>query len=405
MALVPRRQGKWRGNVCGTRERGEDSSSHTALAESCRLTLNLFTVATAPRSAQYRVNGRFASRPPPEQADYTDLPPPPRTPSPLFREVTHPAGTPRHPTAMNADDGSSSNPMPNGNNGLGNPPPVTSEQRLANVESQLQALLDALTISAANPAPAPAVVQAPPPLVVTPQVATPQFTPPIAPLDSAAGASPSLRALFPDIEPACITSAITHDLKASDLYKLDTRVKESEPTYSLGASGTFEMNVAKHKAYKNLNSVLFPLHTYFAILTAHLPARTGATAYFYRYLTHLSTLASEYEWAVVLEYHTLYFNRRRNDMLAGVLRRMGHLGHRALKLARLPPPQANQRHTQNFQFGQEDPGLTKRALPELQRRQVRQPMRLEAPAYMLGTRVREGPSAHATLQVGARPDE
>ncbi|KAF7312591.1 Integrase/recombinase xerD [Mycena indigotica] len=77
------------------------------------------------------------------------------------------------------------------------------------------------------------------------------------------------------------------------------------------------MNVSKHKSYKNLNSVLFPLHTFFAILTAHLPARVGATAYFYRYLTHISTLATEYEWAAVLEYHTLYFNRRRNKMLEG----------------------------------------------------------------------------------------
>ncbi|KAJ7823921.1 hypothetical protein B0H13DRAFT_1554489, partial [Mycena leptocephala] len=69
--------------------------------------------------------------------------------------------------------------------------------------------------------------------------------------------------------------------------------------------------------YKNLNSVVFPLHTFFAILTAHLPACSAAVVYFYRYLTHLSTLAAEYEWAAVLEYHTLFFNRRCNDMLAG----------------------------------------------------------------------------------------
>ncbi|KAJ7877813.1 hypothetical protein B0H13DRAFT_1631505, partial [Mycena leptocephala] len=137
----------------------------------------------------------------------------------------------------------------------------------------------------------------------------------IAPLNSPAGASPSLRSLFPDIEPACITAVITHELKASDLYKLDTHVKDS--TYSLSATGTFEMNASRHKAYKNLNSVVFPLHTFFAILTAHLPARSAAVVYFYHYLTHLSTLATEYEWATVLEYHTLFFNRRRNDMLTG----------------------------------------------------------------------------------------
>ncbi|KAJ7151878.1 hypothetical protein C8R43DRAFT_886460 [Mycena crocata] len=144
-----------------------------------------------------------------------------------------------------------------------------------------------------------------------------QFTPPLPPRDSPAGASPSLRTLFPDIEPACITAVITHDLKAADLYKLDTRVKDAEPSYTLSAAGTFEMNVSKHKSYKSLNSVLFPLHHYFAILTAHLPHRCAAPVYFYRYLTYITTLATEYEWAAVLEYHTLFFNRRRGDMQAG----------------------------------------------------------------------------------------
>ncbi|KAJ7892379.1 hypothetical protein B0H13DRAFT_1625621, partial [Mycena leptocephala] len=138
-----------------------------------------------------------------------------------------------------------------------------------------------------------------------------------APLNSPAGASLSLRTLFPDVEPACITAVITHDLKASDLYKLDVRVKDSEPTYSLSAAGTFEMNMSKHKAYKNLNSIIFPMHVYFAILTAHFPARSAATVYFYRYLSHLTTLATDYEWAAVFEYHTLFFNHRRSDMLAG----------------------------------------------------------------------------------------
>ncbi|KAJ7103132.1 hypothetical protein B0H15DRAFT_756682, partial [Mycena belliarum] len=138
-----------------------------------------------------------------------------------------------------------------------------------------------------------------------------------APIDSPAGTSPALRSLFPDIESACITSVITHELKAADLYKLDTRIKDSEPSYSLSATGTFEMNVSKHKAYKNLNTIIFPLHNYFAILTAHLPARSAPMVYFYRYLTHISTLATEYEWAAVFEYHSLFFNRRRGDMLAG----------------------------------------------------------------------------------------
>ncbi|KAJ6617981.1 hypothetical protein B0H10DRAFT_1670848, partial [Mycena sp. CBHHK59/15] len=133
---------------------------------------------------------------------------------------------------------------------------------------------------------------------------------------SPAGASPSLCTLFPDIEPACITTVITHELRATDLYKLDPRLNDSEPSYSLNAAGTFEMNVSKHKAYKTLNSILLPLNTYFGILTVHAANRALA-AYFHRHTAHIVTLASEYEWAAVLEYHTLFFNRRRGDMLEG----------------------------------------------------------------------------------------
>ncbi|KAJ6612440.1 hypothetical protein B0H10DRAFT_1807589, partial [Mycena sp. CBHHK59/15] len=139
----------------------------------------------------------------------------------------------------------------------------------------------------------------------------------LAILNSPTGVSHSIHTLFPNIKSACIPSVIVHELKAADLYKLDTRVKDLEPSYSLSATGTFEMNVSRHKAYKNLNSVIFPLHNYFAILMAHLPARSASPVYFYRYLMALTTLATEYEWAAVLEYHTLFFNRRRRDMLVG----------------------------------------------------------------------------------------
>jgi hypothetical protein len=75
------------------------------------------------------------------------------------------------------------------------------------------------------------------------------------------------------------------------------------------------MNVSKHKAYKNLNSILLPLNTYFGILTAH--ANGTLATYFHRHTAHLVTLASEYKWVAVLEYHTLFFNRQRGDMLNG----------------------------------------------------------------------------------------
>ncbi|KAJ7199682.1 hypothetical protein GGX14DRAFT_467830 [Mycena pura] len=194
-------------------------------------------------------------------------------------------------------------------------PPSSTAETLALLTSQMAQLVTMLRSSVPVGPPVPPAQTALPPLVV--QVTPPQFQPPLAPVNSPAGELPSLRSLFPDIEPACITAVITHELKASDLYKLDTRVKDSEPTYSLSATGTFEMNNSKHKTYKNFNSVAFPLHAYFAILTAHLPNRSASTVYFYRYLTHIATLANEYEWPAVFEYHTLFFNRRRGDMLTG----------------------------------------------------------------------------------------
>ncbi|KAJ7786684.1 hypothetical protein B0H14DRAFT_2231534, partial [Mycena olivaceomarginata] len=127
----------------------------------------------------------------------------------------------------------------------------------------------------------------------------------------------SLRSLFPNIKPACITVVITHELEALDLYKLDVRVKDSNTTYSFNVSGILEMDMLKHKSHKNFNSITLPHHTYFAILTAHLPSRTAATMYFYHYLSHLTTLVTEYKWPVVIEYHTPFFNRRCNDMLTG----------------------------------------------------------------------------------------
>ncbi|KAJ7758936.1 hypothetical protein DFH07DRAFT_722349, partial [Mycena maculata] len=145
------------------------------------------------------------------------------------------------------------------------------------------------------------------------------FVPPITSAP-AAGAlpPPSLRSLFPDIESACITSVITHELKASDIYKLDPRLKDSESSFVLTGAG-LQLNDSKHKAYKNLNFIVFPLHTYFAILLEHIPTSSGrgVASYFLWYLTHLETLATEFEWAAVLEYHMLFFNQRRNEMLTG----------------------------------------------------------------------------------------
>ncbi|KAJ6556883.1 hypothetical protein B0H10DRAFT_2241117 [Mycena sp. CBHHK59/15] len=127
-------------------------------------------------------------------------------------------------------------------------PALLAAKAAENLYGVLQAQVTAMnpptvTPAVAQPAaPVTPQVQAPP-LVMPP----PKFTAPLAPLDSAAGASPSLRSLFPDIEPACITAVIAHELKATDLYKLDTRVKDLEPSYSLSTTRKFA-TVSPHAA-------------------------------------------------------------------------------------------------------------------------------------------------------------
>ncbi|KAJ7208535.1 hypothetical protein GGX14DRAFT_335285, partial [Mycena pura] len=134
----------------------------------------------------------------------------------------------------------------------------------------------------------------------------------------------SLYTLFPDVEPACITAVITHNLAAADLYKLDARIREADPTYNLGATGMLELSVGKHRTYKTFSSTLsIPLHTYFAILGAHLAGHAGPGIYFHRYLEHLELLVLEFDWAAVLEYHMRFFNRRRRDMLQGAYQGWG----------------------------------------------------------------------------------
>ncbi|KAJ7198156.1 hypothetical protein GGX14DRAFT_374485, partial [Mycena pura] len=127
----------------------------------------------------------------------------------------------------------------------------------------------------------------------------------------------TLVSLFPDVEPACITSVITHVLRAPDLYKLNPQTKEQEAGFRINElTGTLEVNTSKHRTYKTLESVTTPLHIYFGILSAHISTRS-AIVYFFRYLTHLNKLAAEYEWAAVHEYHTLFFNRRLAEMSSG----------------------------------------------------------------------------------------
>ncbi|KAJ7761687.1 hypothetical protein B0H16DRAFT_1205780, partial [Mycena metata] len=123
--------------------------------------------------------------------------------------------------------------------------------------------------------------------------------------------------LFPDIDPSTIIAVLSHSLRARDLYLLDPRVQETKPTYTFnGFTSTFEPSTAKFREYSTLDSIIIPLHNYFAILMAHHPEAHGLPVFLMSYLTQLQLLAADYDWHAVLQYHTLFFNRRIREMEA-----------------------------------------------------------------------------------------
>ncbi|KAJ7736154.1 hypothetical protein B0H16DRAFT_1234429, partial [Mycena metata] len=125
----------------------------------------------------------------------------------------------------------------------------------------------------------------------------------------------SLSQLFPDIESTVINAVLNHQLRARDLYLLDPRTREVEPTYVFDPfTSTFRASTSRSTEYSTLDTVTVPLHNYFAILLVHNAHIRGLPAYLFSYLTQLQTLATQYDWDAVLQYHTLFFNRRLRDM-------------------------------------------------------------------------------------------
>ncbi|KZP14064.1 hypothetical protein FIBSPDRAFT_708092, partial [Athelia psychrophila] len=137
----------------------------------------------------------------------------------------------------------------------------------------------------------------------------------------------SLVSKFPEVEAATISAVILHDLRANELYKLDSRYRDKSEKQILSFNGT-SLEVASGdpatKEYKTLNSIIVPLSVYFAILLAHagnsVSAQLASTLgmHFFWYNAHLAKIASEYEWPAVLAYHMAYFNKRRREMADGI---------------------------------------------------------------------------------------
>jgi hypothetical protein len=181
------------------------------------------------------------------------------------------------------------------------------EEKLAQLTELVTSLAARIDTNGAAPPPMP------PPVTTTPPQAP--FTPPAT---TQTGASPSIRSLFPEIEAAHITAIISHDFRGADLWKLDSRYRDKEPAFAFNSTmGQFETSNRAAKDYKSFNSLYIPLVMYFNILSAHIPSTPQRTVpfVFFHFLTHLQKIATEYEWAAVLEYTMVFFNRRWMEML------------------------------------------------------------------------------------------
>ncbi|KZP17752.1 hypothetical protein FIBSPDRAFT_670926, partial [Athelia psychrophila] len=145
----------------------------------------------------------------------------------------------------------------------------------------------------------------------------------------------SLLAQFPTVEAATISAILSHDLRATELFKLDSRYRDKTERQVLAFNGT-SLEVASRdslaKEYKSLNSVSVPLGTYFSILLAAVPITVISELrtlgqHFLWYTTHLLKLSADYEWAAVLAYHTDFFNTRRREMTEGIYVGWGRIDH------------------------------------------------------------------------------
>ena len=114
-----------------------------------------------------------------------------------------------------------------------------------------------------------------------------------------------INSAFPSVPKECITSVITHDFKAGDLYKL-----------CLSADPKQTEQPVKAEPYKTPSAVLVPLQVYFAILSSFVSSSNVPLQFFW-YLDHLQYLVDEYEWDGVLAYHTFFFDERVREMKYG----------------------------------------------------------------------------------------
>ncbi|KAG6827160.1 hypothetical protein H0H87_005384 [Tephrocybe sp. NHM501043] len=134
------------------------------------------------------------------------------------------------------------------------------------------------------------------PAMLMPSVTAPpntEFIPPPTALAPNSASPNSIRSLFPKVKVAIIIAIITHKFKATDHHKLNSKYQHTDTAYTFNSLiNQFEASNMTAKEYKNPNSILIPLQTYFSILQAYnIDQQINIVSQFFSYNTHLLKIA------------------------------------------------------------------------------------------------------------------
>ncbi|KAL0563791.1 hypothetical protein V5O48_018272, partial [Marasmius crinis-equi] len=276
----------------------------------------------------YRKGGKFISRldipreilngldaapasPPPDSPPHEELNPRAAARRDLFENSFHTCHSAPSSPVMSTSSSPPAAPEPEA------PQPVPEMSMAQMVHGLMQALerqsqsISHLT-ALANAAPS---TQASPSIpVATPTV--PAFV--AAPITQ----SKSLFDAFPFTEANILLDVTRHELRPSDLRKLDSKLRAKADNE--GDLAAFNSRSSSAKDYPSLASIIRPLGLYFQILIhfassgGQLDVVTTLSMGMVQYIVHLTTLSQRYEWDAIRQYHMDYHALRRREMMNGI---------------------------------------------------------------------------------------
>lgn len=134
---------------------------------------------------------------------------------------------------------------------------------------------------------------------------------------------------FPRIETSTLLAISRHEFKPTDLYQLDSRLRDkfddrsSQIEGDIGSLLKLKAKSGSSKDYPSFQSLQRPLLVYFDVLTTFAAssgkaASTRAVAHgAFEYMAHLADLNAKYEWSAVYTYHMDFHLECRNEMKKG----------------------------------------------------------------------------------------